>query len=91
MEPTQFNDFAQAGAAWLAFLPLIIIPLVIWSYIWKGLALWRAARNGSKTWYVALLILNTAGILDIIYYFAIGKPKNTNISQPAEHLPASTA
>ena len=84
MEPTQFNDFAQASVAWLAFLPLIIIPLVIWSYIWKGLALWRAARNDSKAWYVALLILNTAGILDIIYYFAIGKPKDINITQTAE-------
>lgn len=84
MEPTLFNSYAQTGPAWLAFLPLIILPLVIWSYIWKGLALWRAARCGSKGWYVLLLILNTAGILDIIYYFTIGKPKDISVSQPIE-------
>lgn len=47
--------------------------LVLWSLIWKGLALWRAARRGDSAWYVILLILNTAGILEIIYYFLVAK------------------
>ena len=37
-------------------------PLLIWSFIWKGFALWRSAQLGSKKWFVALLIFNTAGI-----------------------------
>lgn len=51
----------------------LVVILIVWSLIWKGLALWRAARRGEKVWYVALLILNTIGILDIIYYFLIAK------------------
>jgi hypothetical protein len=44
-----------------------IIPLLVWELIWKGLALWRAARLKQPVWFVVLLILNTAGILPIIY------------------------
>ncbi|MFA4996155.1 MAG: DUF5652 family protein [Patescibacteria group bacterium] len=51
----------------------LVVILIVWSLIWKGLALWRAARRGEKIWYVALLILNTIGILEIIYYFLIAK------------------
>lgn len=51
---------------------IVFIALIIWSLIWKGLALWRAARNGHTAWYIIMLIVNTAGILEIIYYFAVG-------------------
>lgn len=43
------------------------IPLMVWSLIWKGLALWKAARREEKPWFIVLLILNTMGILEIIY------------------------
>lgn len=47
--------------------------LLIWSLIWKGMALWRAAKKDQKYWYIALLILNTAGILEIVYLLTFGK------------------
>lgn len=53
-----------------------IIILAIWSLIWKGIALWKAARLGAKAWYVALLVVNTAGILEILYIFIFSKKKN---------------
>jgi len=53
--------------------PAVIYPLLVWSVVWKGVALWYAAKGGQKVWYVILLILNTAGILEIIYIFAIAK------------------
>ena len=43
--------------------------LIVWSLVWKGLALWKAAREGSKAWFIVLLVLNTAGILDILYLY----------------------
>ena len=49
----------------------LIILVVIWSLLWKGLALWRAANRGEKWWFIAFLIINTLGILEIIYLFAI--------------------
>ncbi len=41
--------------------------IAVWSLVWKGIALWRCGRNNQLTWFVVLLILNTAGILPIIY------------------------
>jgi methionyl-tRNA synthetase len=58
------------------FLPLLIIPLVLWSLIWKGLALWRAARKGSTGWFIALLLVNTAGILEILYLLVFSKEQD---------------
>lgn len=52
-----------------------IILLVVWSIIWKGLALWKASHNSDKGWFIAILILNTCGILEIIYYYFISKRK----------------
>jgi hypothetical protein len=52
-----------------------IVPLLIWSLICKGFALWRAAMNKSKTWFVVLLIVNTFGILDLIYFFLLSEKK----------------
>jgi hypothetical protein len=41
----------------------------------KGFALWRAARNNSSGWFVTLLLINTLGILEILYLFVWGRPK----------------
>lgn len=57
-------------------IKILIAAAIIWSLIWKGIALWKAARNYQKAWYVVLLLINTLGILDIIYIFAFAKRKN---------------
>ena len=54
-------------------MKLTIAVLVIWTLIWKGLALWRAAKNNHTAWYVIMLIVNTVGILEIIYLLTAGK------------------
>ncbi|MFA5485367.1 MAG: DUF5652 family protein [Candidatus Pacearchaeota archaeon] len=48
------------------FLTVIII-LSIWDGVWKGIALWKAGRNNQLTWFVFILIINTMGILPILY------------------------
>ncbi len=60
----------------LSSFPLIVALFVVWSLIWKGLALWRAVKNNSKIWFVVLLVVNTAGILEMIYLFFIGNKKS---------------
>lgn len=62
-------------------LGLGLFTLIVWSLIWKAVALWKAARNNDLGWYVALLILNTAGILEIIYIYGFSK-KSSPPSQP---------
>jgi hypothetical protein len=47
--------------------PYVLVPLLVWSIAIKGLALWYAARGSQKVWFVALLVMNTIGILETIY------------------------
>lgn len=62
--------YGYGGGLW-SWLPL----LVIWELFWKGLALWKAARNDQRYWYIALLIFNTFGLLQILYLFVFAKEK----------------
>lgn len=50
-----------------ALSPTFFILITIWALIWKGLALWRSSKNNQKYWFVALLVLNTLGLAEIIY------------------------
>jgi methionyl-tRNA synthetase len=51
----------------------LFIVLAIWSGIWKLLALWKAARKNSVAWFIVLGIVNTVGILEILYIFWLSK------------------
>jgi len=44
-----------------------VIILLVWSIVWKLIALWKAAKNSHLTVFIVLGILNTAGIAEIIY------------------------
>ena len=56
-------------AAFNTILLSLILILVFWELFWKGIALWKSARNDQKKWFIAMLILNTAGILPILYIY----------------------
>ncbi|OGE71054.1 hypothetical protein A2617_01260 [Candidatus Daviesbacteria bacterium RIFOXYD1_FULL_41_10] len=45
----------------------IIFLLAVWEIIWKGFALWSAARSKQRNWFIAVLIINSVGILPILY------------------------
>ncbi len=53
----------------------IILPLfsllLVWTLVWKAIAVWHAAGRKDKKWFIALFIFNTVGILDLIYLFRI--------------------
>ncbi|MFA5750953.1 MAG: DUF5652 family protein [Candidatus Paceibacterota bacterium] len=53
--------------------PWTLLPILIWTAFWKGFALWTAVKKDHKKWFVALIILNTFGVLEIIYLFWIAK------------------
>ena len=56
-----------------AFLVPVILVMVLWSTAWKALALWHSARRGDVVWFIVFLVVNTVGILEIIYLFFIAK------------------
>ena len=47
--------------------PIYIVLAVLWSIPWKGVALWKAARNRQPWWFVAILVINTLALLEIAY------------------------
>lgn len=53
--------------------------LLLWSIFWKGLALWHSGRRGQAWWFVILIVVNTVGILEIIYLFAVAKLKPSEL------------
>lgn len=59
-------EFYSQGLDQFPWFPLLV-PVTIWSMFWKGIALYRAARNQQKVWFIGLLIIDTAGILEILY------------------------
>lgn len=51
------------STAWI----IVLIVGVIWELIWKGMAMWRAARLEQPVWFTLLLVISSVGILPIIY------------------------
>ena len=72
----------QSWSLALEALPIaVVVPLAVWGLIWKGIALWKAAQRDQLGWYLVLLIINTAGILPIIYIFAVA-PRHPELGAP---------
>ena len=72
MSEQELSNFLIQNTVWLN---VVVWLLIIWSAIWKGIALWKAARNSAKAWFIILLIVNTVGILEILYIFVFSKKK----------------
>jgi hypothetical protein len=66
---------SQLGIPAWAFC--ILAMLLVWEYVWKLLALWKAAGKKSVVWFVVLALVNTMGILEILYIFVFSKMKNS--------------
>jgi hypothetical protein len=58
---------------------VILWALFIWTYTWKGIALWRASQLHQRNWFIVMLVLFelTLGILEIIYLFGFAKKRMT--------------
>ena len=65
----------MGAPGWISVFSPLLVLLILWSIFWKGLALWHAGRRGEPWWFVIMLIVNTLGILEIIYLFAVAKLK----------------
>jgi hypothetical protein len=74
MHPTYFFNFSTHPFAWVLFAPILVL-LILWTLFWKGMALWRAAQKRDMVWFVVLLVVNTLGVLEIIYLLTAGKKK----------------
>ena len=61
------------GLGSMIFLgPLVAIGL-IWTIYWKYHAIWYAVKHEEKWWFLAFLVINTLGILEILYLYYFSK------------------
>jgi methionyl-tRNA synthetase len=67
----------KGGEKMLGTYILLLLVVIAWSFVWKGIALWTSARNSQKTWFVVLLIVNTVGILEILYLYFFQENKGS--------------
>lgn len=51
----------------LGIHPVVLLIVLVWTLIWKGIGLWKSGRNNQLYWFVALFVLNTLGVLPIVY------------------------
>jgi hypothetical protein len=59
-------------------LDLILITVItIWSTLLKGIALWGAANLKQRNWFIVMLIVNTIGILELVYLFRFATKRLT--------------
>lgn len=77
---TSFNPIIGIMNSWIFF------PILVWTVFWKGFALWTAAHKNHKVWFVVLLIVNTFGILEIIYLFWIAKKNWGDVKRILEKI-----
>jgi len=61
----------------IAGLGSLFFLLIVWAGVWKAIALWKAARNNHLGWFIALCVVNTLGILEILYIYIWGKKQDT--------------
>jgi hypothetical protein len=52
---------------------IIFLIIMLWVLPWKAWALWTAAKNNHRGWFIALILINSIAILDIIYLFGVAK------------------
>ncbi len=61
---------------------MLFVLILIWSLMWKFLALWKAARKGSLIWFLIFALVNTMGILEILYIFVFSEKECCKKEKP---------
>jgi len=58
-----------------ALAVVVFVALLVWALVWKGMALWKSAKLSHRGWFIAILILQTFGILEIIYLYVFSNKR----------------
>jgi methionyl-tRNA synthetase len=66
----QYFGLGILSMAGIGLIALVIAAVII---TLKGYALWTAAKRDEKWWFIILLVVNTVGILELIYLYFVAK------------------
>lgn len=76
-----------------SLLGILAFVFVIALLSLKGYALWTAAKRNEKWWFIALLFINTVGLLELAYLIFVAKvlfnakKHKSHQEEPKSHLP----
>ena len=76
------------GGFGIGAISLIVLIIII---ALKGLALWTAAKRDEKWWFIAMLVINTAGILEFVYLLFFAKFKFDQFFTKSTNTPSTPA
>lgn len=62
-----FQNFQCQYSDMLPRIMPFIMLIVLWDFVWKFIALWKAGRNNEPIWFICIAVFNTLGILPIVY------------------------
>lgn len=68
-----FDGFGPVSLFTISVLSVLFFLALLWTIAIKGYALWHAAKRNEKWWFIALLVVNTFGILELVYLFFFAK------------------
>lgn len=73
------TPFGNFGVAAYTGMWLVIAVVMLAAFVLKCFALWRAARNDHKGWFIVMMFLNLVGIPEIIYLLTVGKEEKMTV------------
>lgn len=62
-----FTTFPLHRASGVVAFFSVVVILALVELVLKGFALWRAARLKQPLWFVVILVINSVGILPLLY------------------------
>jgi hypothetical protein len=71
-----FDGFGPMSLLTISVLSMFFFLAVLWALAIKGYALWHAAKRNEKWWFIAILIINTFGVLELAYLIFFAKVWN---------------
>ncbi len=78
-----YHFYGMGGGFGISALWILVS---VWTLAWKCYSSWLAVKRGEKVWFVALIVLNTVGILDMIYVFVVAKKKWSDVEHAFKRL-----
>lgn len=69
-------EYLSDIAAQLGVSLWLLVVMFIWSSVWKFLALWKSARKNNVAWFIVFALVNTIGVLEILYIYIFSERTN---------------
>ena len=61
-----------------------LLIILVWTLAWKGVALWKSAGRKEMWWFIAILLVNTLGVLEIAYIYYFSKKGDVSAEKKEE-------